>query len=175
MPSKVLVLNGPNLNLLGSREPDIYGHETLDDIAALCARSAESLSIAVDFRQSNSEAELVNWIQEARASHAGIIINAGALTHTSVALLDALTASSLPVIEVHLSNIFRREEFRRHSYVSLAARGVICGLGPQGYELALNAIARMLAKSKTAKSKTAKATGKSAPRRKPSVRGKRTK
>lgn len=146
MPATVLVLNGPNLNLLGSREPEIYGYETLSDIAALCERVASSLGIAVDFRQSNSESELVNWVQEARASRAGIIINAGAFTHTSVALLDALTASNLPVIEVHLSNIFRREEFRRHSYVSLAARGVICGLGPQGYELALAAMARLVAK-----------------------------
>ncbi len=170
MPSKVLVLNGPNLNLLGSREPDIYGHETLADIAALCERTAGALSLTVDFRQSNSESELVNWIQDARAGHAGIIINAGALTHTSVALLDALTASSLPVIEVHLSNIFRREEFRRHSYISLAARGVICGLGPQGYELALSAMAKLLARPKSAK-----APGKRVPRQKTPVRGKRTK
>jgi len=147
MPPTVLVLNGPNLNLLGSREPEIYGHETLSDIAALCERAAATLGLAVDFRQSNSEAELVGWVQEARTTRAGIILNAGAFTHTSVALLDALTASALPVIEVHLSNIFRREEFRRHSYVSLAARGVICGLGSQGYELALAAMARLLAKT----------------------------
>lgn len=167
MPSTVLVLNGPNLNLLGSREPEIYGHETLDDIAALCERVAESLGIAVDFRQSNSEAELVNWVQEARRTRAGIIVNAGAFTHTSVALLDALTASALPVIEVHLSNIFRREEFRRHSYVSLAARGVICGLGSQGYELALAAMARLIAKPRARSS----ATGKT-PRKKTSAKGK---
>lgn len=167
MPSTVLVLNGPNLNLLGSREPEIYGHETLDDIAALCERVAKSLGIAVDFRQSNSEAELVNWVQEARRTRAGIIVNAGAFTHTSVALLDALTASSLPVIEVHLSNIFRREEFRRHSYVSLAARGVICGLGSQGYELALAAMARLIAKPRARPS----ATGKT-PRKKTSAKGK---
>lgn len=146
MPPKVLVLNGPNLNLLGSREPEIYGYETLGDVAALSESAATALGLAVDFRQSNSESELVDWIQQARKSHAGIIINAGAFTHTSVALLDALTASNLPIIEVHLSNIFRREEFRRHSYVSLAARGVICGLGPQGYELALAAMARLVAK-----------------------------
>lgn len=145
MPPTVLVLNGPNLNLLGSREPEIYGHETLSDIAALCQRVAKPLKLAVDFRQSNSESELVNWIQETRQRCAGIIINAGAFTHTSVALLDALTASTLPVIEVHLSNIFRREEFRRHSYISLAARGVICGLGSQGYELALQAMAKLVA------------------------------
>jgi 3-dehydroquinate dehydratase-2 len=167
MPSTILVLNGPNLNLLGSREPEIYGRETLDDIAALCARTAESLGIAVDFRQSNSEAELVNWVQEARQTRAGIIVNAGAFTHTSVALLDALTASSLPVIEVHLSNIFRREEFRRHSYVSLAARGVICGLGSQGYELALAAMARLIAKPRARPN----ATGKT-PRKRTSAKGK---
>ena len=169
MPSQVLVLNGPNLNLLGTREPEIYGHETLSDIAALCEQAAASLGIAVDFRQSNSEAELVNWIQEARTSRAGIIINAGALTHTSVALLDALTATSLPVIEVHLSNIFRREEFRRHSYISLAARGVICGLGPQGYELALAAIARLIAKPRKRTTSTQKTTNKKTP-----AKGKRT-
>ena len=169
MPSTVLVLNGPNLNLLGSREPEIYGHETLSDIAALCERTAESLGIAVDFRQSNSEAELVNWVQEARNSRAGIIINAGALTHTSVALLDALTASSLPVVEVHLSNIFRREEFRRHSYISLAARGVICGLGSQGYELALAAVARLIAKPSKRTASTQKTASKKTP-----AKGKRT-
>jgi 3-dehydroquinate dehydratase-2 len=156
MPSTVLVLNGPNLNLLGSREPEIYGHETLSDIAGLCEGVAQSLGIAVDFRQSNSESELVNWIQEARTTRAGIIINAGAFTHTSVALLDALNAAALPVIEVHLSNIFRREEFRHHSYISLAARGVICGLGSQGYELAMAAMGRLLkpATKTTTKKKT---------------------
>jgi 3-dehydroquinate dehydratase II len=169
MPSTVLVLNGPNLNLLGSREPEIYGHETLDDIAALCERVAQSLGFAVDFRQSNSEAELVNWIQEARKARAGIILNAGAFTHTSVALLDALTASSLPVIEVHLSNIFRREEFRRHSYVSLAARGVICGLGSQGYELALTAMARLIVKPRTRPTAAEKT-----PRKRTPAKGKRT-
>lgn len=169
MPSQVLVLNGPNLNLLGTREPEIYGHETLSDIAALCERMAQSLGIAVDFRQSNSEAELVNWIQEARTSRAGIIINAGAFTHTSVALLDALNASGLPVIEVHLSNIFRREEFRRHSYISLAARGVICGLGSQGYELALAGMARLIAKPRKRTTSTKKTTNKKTP-----AKGKRT-
>jgi 3-dehydroquinate dehydratase-2 len=163
MPSTVLVLNGPNLNLLGSREPEIYGHETLSDIAALCERAAQSLGIAVDFRQSNSESELVDWVQEARTTRAGIVINAGAFTHTSVALLDALSASALPVIEVHLSNIFRREEFRRHSYISLAARGVICGLGSQGYELALAAMARLLAKPATKRTPNQKTPNKKTP------------
>jgi 3-dehydroquinate dehydratase-2 len=180
MPSTVLVLNGPNLNLLGSREPEIYGHETLSDIATLCERTAEALGIAVDFRQSNSEAEMVTWVQEARKTRAGIILNAGAFTHTSVALLDALTASSLPVIEVHLSNIFRREEFRRHSYISLAARGVICGLGSQGYELALTAMARLIAGTprvsgaKRPQSRTRTASTRKTPVRKTPVKGKRT-
>lgn len=172
MPSTVLVLNGPNLNLLGSREPEIYGHETLSDIAMLCERTAASLGIAVDFRQSNSEAELVDWVQEARVSHAGIILNAGAFTHTSVALLDALTAASMPVIEVHLSNIFRREEFRRHSYISLAARGVICGLGSQGYELALAAMARLIAKP--AKPRARAPSTQKTPNKKTPAKGKRT-
>ena len=169
MPVTVLVLNGPNLNLLGSREPEIYGYETLSDVAVLCERAAVALGIAVDFRQSNSESELVDWVQEARSKHAGIIINAGAFTHTSVALLDALTASNLPIIEVHLSNIFRREEFRRHSYVSLAARGVICGLGPQGYELALAAMARLVAKPRKRAVAIAKPLKKTTP-----LKGKRT-
>lgn len=174
MPLTVLVLNGPNLNLLGSREPEIYGHETLGDVAALCERAAGALGIAVDFRQSNSESELVNWVQDARSSRAGIIINAGAFTHTSVALLDALTASNLPIIEVHLSNIFRREEFRRHSYVSLAARGVICGLGPQGYELALAAMARLIAKPRKRATSTQTPLKKKSPVRKSPAKGKRT-
>ncbi len=144
MPQSVLVLNGPNLNLLGSREPEIYGRETLADIAKLCAAAGKRLGLAIDFRQSNSESELVGWIQEARGKKAGILINAGAYTHTSVALLDALLASDLPVIEVHLSNLFKREEFRHHSYITRAARGMICGLGSQGYTLALEAMARIV-------------------------------
>jgi 3-dehydroquinate dehydratase-2 len=140
----VFVLNGPNLNLLGVREPAIYGRDTLGDIEERCAARAASLSIQIDFRQTNHEGQLVDWIQEARESADGIILNAGALTHTSVAVLDALSAADLPVIEVHLSNIFRREPFRHHSYVSLAANGMICGLGPQGYELALEAIADLI-------------------------------
>jgi 3-dehydroquinate dehydratase II len=140
----IFILNGPNLNLLGVREPAVYGHDTLGDIEERCSACAASLSAQIDFRQTNHEGQLVDWIQEARESADGIILNAGALTHTSVALLDALSAADLPVIEVHLSNIFRRESFRHHSYVSLAATGVICGLGAQGYELALAAIANLI-------------------------------
>jgi 3-dehydroquinate dehydratase-2 len=140
----VFILNGPNLNLLGVREPSIYGRDTLGDIEERCTARAAALGLGIDFRQSNHEGQLVDWIQEARESADGIILNAGALTHTSVALLDALSAADLPVIEVHLSNIFRRESFRHHSYVSLAANGVICGLGVQGYELALDAIVSLI-------------------------------
>ena len=140
----VFILNGPNLNLLGVRDPSIYGRDTLGDIEERCTARAAALSLELDFRQTNHEGQLVDWIQEARESADGIVLNAGALTHTSVALLDALSAAGLPVIEVHLSNIFRRESFRHHSYVSLAANGVICGLGAQGYELALDAIASLI-------------------------------
>ena len=143
MPT-VFVLNGPNLNLLGVRDPAIYGHDTLADIEERCLARAGLLDLQIDFRQTNHEGQLVDWIQEARGAADGIVLNAGALTHTSVAVLDALSAAELPVIEVHLSNIFRREAFRHHSYVSLAANGVICGLGAQGYELALEAIAALI-------------------------------
>ena len=143
MPT-VFVLNGPNLNLLGVRDPSVYGHDTLGDIEERCAARAGALDLEIDFRQTNHEGQLVDWIQEARETAEGIILNAGALTHTSVAVLDALFAAGLPVIEVHLSNIFRRESFRHHSYVSLAATGVICGLGAKGYELALDAIASLI-------------------------------
>lgn len=144
MAKSILILNGPNLNLLGTRQPEIYGSTTLDDVHALCASAAGALGLDIDFRQSNLEGELVTWIQQARGSAAGIIINPAAYTHTSVALLDALMAVEMPVIEVHLSNVHRREEFRRHSYVSQAASGVICGLGAKGYELALTAMADLL-------------------------------
>ncbi|MEK9673134.1 MAG: type II 3-dehydroquinate dehydratase [Rhodospirillaceae bacterium] len=144
MTQSILVLNGPNLNLLGTREPDIYGRETLQTIEHACRARAQELGFTAEFRQSNDEGVLVTWIQEAPKSHAGLIINAGAYTHTSVALLDALSAIDLPIIEVHLSNIHRREEFRHHSYVSKAADGMICGLGGQGYELALEALAKRL-------------------------------
>ncbi|MCX7355660.1 MAG: type II 3-dehydroquinate dehydratase [Alphaproteobacteria bacterium] len=140
----VVVLNGPNLNMLGKREPNIYGRDTLADVEKACRAHAKTLGLALDFRQSNHEGELVGWIQEARGKAAGIVINAAALTHTSVALLDALQAAEVPTIEVHLSNIYRREPFRHHSYISRAAMGVICGLGPKGYLMALDALAGMV-------------------------------
>ena len=143
MPT-VFVLNGPNLNMLGVREPETYGYDTLADVELRSSARAAALDLTIDFRQTNHEGQLVEWIHEARDAADGIILNAGALTHTSIAVLDALNASELPVIEVHLSNIFRRETFRHHSYVSLAASGMICGLGPQGYELALEAIASLI-------------------------------
>lgn len=146
----VLIVNGPNLNMLGVREPQIYGREALADIEKSCRKRARQLGLTVEFRQSNHEGDLVTWIQEARGRHAGIVINAGGLTHTSVAILDALNLSELPVIEVHLSNIFRRESFRHHSHVSQAARGVICGFGGLGYRLALDALAEMLGSRKDA-------------------------
>ena len=141
MADIIFVLNGPNLNLLGTRQPDVYGRDTLGDIEAACTARAAELGLVVDFRQSNLEGELVGWIQEARGKAAGIVLNAGAYTHTSIAILDALQAVALPVIEVHLSNVFRREAFRHRSYVSLAATGVICGFGKRGYLLALEALA----------------------------------
>lgn len=144
MAKPVFVLNGPNLNMLGVREPEIYGRDTLDDLRRRAEVRAASLGLAVDFRQTNTEGELIGWIQEARAAASGIILNAGSLTHTSIGILDALQAAELPTIEVHLSNIFRRESFRHHSYVSMAAKGVICGLGVQGYELALEAMAKLI-------------------------------
>jgi len=140
----ILVLNGPNLNLLGVREPATYGRDTLADIEEACLERAAVLGLALDFRQSNHEGQLVEWIQEARENADGIIINPAGYTTTSVALLDALKAVELPVIEVHLSNIHRREQFRHNSLVSQAARGVICGLGAHGYLLALDAIARIV-------------------------------
>ena len=143
MPT-VFILNGPNLNLLGVREPATYGYDTLADVEMRCSVRAAALDLAIDFRQSNHEGQIVDWIHEAREAADGIILNAGALTHTSIAIHDALKAADLPIIEVHLSNIFRREPFRHHSYVSFAANGVICGLGPQGYELALEAVAALI-------------------------------
>jgi 3-dehydroquinate dehydratase-2 len=141
----VFVLNGPNLNMLGKREPGIYGDKTLDDIADDCRKAGKDLGIEVDFRQSNHEGVLVDWIQEAGSKAAGIVINPGAYSHTSIAIHDAIRAvSPLPVAEVHLSNIHAREAFRHHSMVSPAALGVICGFGPLGYTLALQAIAARL-------------------------------
>ena len=145
----ILVLNGPNLNLLGVREPKTYGSETLADIEEACLERAAALDLALDFRQSNHEGQLVDWIQEARESADGIIINAGAYTHTSIAILDALRACELPIIEVHLSNVFAREAYRHHSYISSVARGVICGFGAQSYILALDAIAYVLEAAST--------------------------
>jgi 3-dehydroquinate dehydratase-2 len=142
----VLVLNGPNLNMLGKRQPEIYGRETLADIEAACRAEAKGLDLTLDFFQSNHEGALVDRIQQAREANSGIVINAGAYTHTSVALLDALNAAEKPVIEVHLSNIYRREEFRHHSYISPVAVGVICGFGSQGYLLALRAMARLVSR-----------------------------
>jgi 3-dehydroquinate dehydratase II len=141
MAKLIYVLNGPNLNLLGTREPAVYGRDTLDDVRRRTEARASTLGLNVDFRQSNHEGELVTWIQEARTKAKGIIINAGGYTHTSIALLDALQAAELPAIEVHLSNIFRREAYRHHSYISLGVKGVICGLGARGYELAVEALA----------------------------------
>jgi 3-dehydroquinate dehydratase-2 len=137
--TKILVLNGPNLNLLGRREPEIYGRATLATIEAACRRKAEELGLAIDFRQTNAEGELLGWIHEARGTVRGIVINPAALTHTSLALLDALKA-----VELHLSNPHARESFRQFSYVSLAATGVICGFGAHGYLLALEAIAQLV-------------------------------
>lgn len=148
MSHKILVLNGPNLNMLGQREPDIYGHTTLEDIQRAVEARGSQLKLHVDFRQSNNEGELVTAIQSARGQFHGLIINAAAYTHTSVAILDALLSCGMPIVEVHLSNIYRREEFRHHSYVSRAATGVICGFGAHGYELALDAIARLLSTPK---------------------------
>jgi 3-dehydroquinate dehydratase-2 len=137
---KFLVLNGPNLNLLGTRQPEVYGTTTLADIEALCRNSAERLGVAVECLQSNHEGALIDAIHGARGQHAGIVINAGAYTHTSIALMDALIAVELPVIEVHLSNIHRREDFRHLSYIARASVGMIAGLGAQGYALALQAL-----------------------------------
>ncbi len=139
----VVVLNGPNLNLLGTREPEIYGPATLADVEALCRKAADEVGLAVDFRQSNHEGVLVDAIHEVRTSAAGLVVNAGALTHTSIALRDALaTVEGPPVIEVHISNVHAREEFRHHSYVSGVADGVIAGLGVSGYILALGWLAQ---------------------------------
>lgn len=140
----ILVLNGPNLNMLGVREPTIYGRDSLADIEAMCQERGEALGLGVDFRQSNFEGELVTIIQQARDSHDGIILNAGAYTHTSVAIRDALSVAELPAIELHLSNTYRREEFRHHSYLSGVVDGIIAGFGARGYVLALEAMAGLV-------------------------------
>ena len=141
---RIAVLNGPNMNMLGLRQPEIYGAATLDDVEQLCAETAEQLGVAIDFRQTNGEGELISWVQECRNRAQGIVINPAGYTSTSIALLDALLAVELPVIEVHVTNIHSREQFRHHSYVSLAATGVICGCGIRGYALALTAMADLL-------------------------------
>ncbi len=140
----IFVLNGPNLNMLGTREPQTYGHETLKDIEALCAAKAKVLGFAIDFRQSNIEGELVGWIQEARTKASGIAINAGAYTHTSVALHDALKAAEVPAVELHLSNVHKREAFRHTSLIAPAVSGVIAGFGSHSYVLAIDALAQII-------------------------------
>jgi 3-dehydroquinate dehydratase-2 len=145
MSDAVYVLNGPNLNLLGTREPDKYGHATLADVEALCREAARRHGFAVEFRQSNLEGEIVEWIQEAgRNKAAGIVLNPAAYSHTSIAILDAVLAAGVPTIEVHITNIHAREEFRRHSYVSGAAKAVLCGFGIAGYGLAIDGLAEMV-------------------------------
>ena len=144
MPRTVLVLNGPNLNMLGTREPATYGHETLADIAQLCRQTGEALDLSVEFEQTNHEGQLIDWIHQARGRCAAIVINPGAWTHTSVAIRDALVASELPVIEVHLSNVHKREEFRHHSYVSGIAVAVVAGFGSNGYRMAVEHVAHLL-------------------------------
>ena len=144
----VVVLNGPNLNLLGKREPEIYGHETLADVEADCGRAGKELGLTIEFHQSNREYEIIDWIHAARERAAGIVINPAAFTHTSVAILDALNTFAGPIIEVHISNVHKREPFRHHSYVSGVASGIIVGCGTQGYDLALRRIAKLIAAKK---------------------------
>ena len=149
MPKPIFILNGPNLNLLGLRQPEIYGTQTLEDVAEACSALAEGLGLSVRFHQSNHEGQLVDWVHEARNDAAGIIINPAAYSHTSVAILDALNAFDGPVIEVHISNIHKREAFRHHSYVSARADGVIAGCGVEGYLLALRRMGSLLPGGKT--------------------------
>jgi 3-dehydroquinate dehydratase II len=144
MTRSVLILNGPNLNLLGKRQPEVYGHATLADIEADCRKLAADLKLDVSFKQSNAEHQLIDWIHEAREKTAAIIINPGAYSHTSIAIFDALNTYDGPVIEVHISNIHKRESFRHHSYVSARAEGVIAGCGVEGYQLALRRLATLL-------------------------------
>ena len=146
MAKPIFILNGPNLNLLGQRQPEIYGHETLEDVAEACGALAEDMGLSIRFHQSNHEGQLIDWIHEARGAGAGIVINPGGYSHTSVAILDALTAFEGPVIEVHISNIHKREAFRHHSYVSQRADGVIAGCGTEGYLLALRRIRSLVAR-----------------------------
>lgn len=148
MTRLVYVLNGPNLNLLGKRQPQIYGHQTLADVERDCRGAAAELGLEIRFHQSNREYEIIDWIHEAREVAAGIVINPAAFTHTSVAILDALKTFEGPIIEVHISNVHQRESFRHHSYVTLAASGVIAGFGTQGYTLALQRVARLIGEAK---------------------------
>ena len=142
--TSILVLNGPNLNLLGQRQPDVYGHTTLADIEKMCRDKAQALGVEIELHQSNDEGAILDMIHAARGMHDGIILNAGAYTHTSVALRDAISSVELPVIELHLSNIHAREEFRHHSYISGVALGLICGFGAAGYPMAVEAMHRHL-------------------------------
>lgn len=149
MANTIYVLNGPNLNLLGTREPDIYGRATLKDVETLCREAGKPHGFAIEFRQSNSEGDLVDWIQEAHAkSAAGVVINPAGYTTTSVAILDALLMLTVPAVEIHISNIHARDEFRRHSRISPAVRAVICGFGVQGYALAIGGLAALVGQSK---------------------------
>lgn len=141
---QILVITGPNLNMLGVREPSIYGVKTLRDIEDLCDMTAKELGVAISFRQSNHEGEIVTWIQEAITDFDGIVINGAAYSHTSIAIMDALKMADIPIIEVHISNVFTREEFRHHSYISTVATGVICGLGGEGYGYAIRALAEKI-------------------------------
>ena len=144
MNQKILVINGPNLNLLGTREREKYGQSSLEDIKNKCEAHAKKIDLEVEFKQSNVEGEIVNFIQEARKKYSGIIINAGGYTHTSVAILDALLAVKKPTIELHITNIYKREDFRHKSLISKAADGIICGLGADGYIMALNGIKKII-------------------------------
>jgi 3-dehydroquinate dehydratase II len=143
MSKPIFVLNGPNLNLLGTREPEVYGRDTLDDVRDLCTDTGRELGVAVAFRQTNHEGELIDWVQEAREAACAVVLNPAGYGHTSVALHDALKALDLPLVEVHLSNPAARERFRHRSYVSPVAQGVVCGFGAFGYDLALRAAARL--------------------------------
>ena len=147
MAKPIFVLNGPNLNLLGTREPHLYGQATLEEIRVRCEGRARTLGREIDFRQTNHEGELIDWVQEARLAAVGLVINPAGYGHTSVALYDALKTLGIPIVECHLSNPAAREAFRHHSYVSLVAAGVICGLGPMGYELAIEAVCGLCASS----------------------------
>jgi 3-dehydroquinate dehydratase-2 len=147
MPKPIFVLNGPNLNLLGVREPHIYGPASLEDVRALCEARARSHGREIDFRQTNHEGELIDWVQAARTEACGLVINPAGYGHTSVALLDALKSLDIPIVECHLSNPAARESFRRHTYVSLVASGVVCGFGPASYELAIEAVCGLVVQS----------------------------